>query len=168
MQVVPRTWNGIIANTAGLGVYADFQTYRNDPAASLMIGAFALQEKADSIHVGADNANYTRLLLTAYNAGQGVVNAAIANAQRAGEPDAYSVALTSRYLKPAIEASGISSYYMPGQRGAALNPYIGSNGALTGTVSQAREAALQLKYEEVANYANKVLSWRSRINGSLK
>jgi soluble lytic murein transglycosylase-like protein len=165
MQIGKVTWEDAIGNKkfgSKIAEYSNFADNWDDPLASFSVGAVALYIKGKSIGVPMDNPNYGALVLMAYNGGQTTVNSAISAARNAGEADPYAAALQEKYLKGAVEESGIYSYYMLGGGAQGNNPYV-KDKKQVGTDEQMKEAAITLKYKEVSQYPAKFQDWQNRI-----
>lgn len=168
MQIEESTWNGIVNTYEGVDQYSNYSKFWNNPQASLDIGGLALYDKGDLVHAPKSDPNFVGLQITAYNAGQKTVNAAIDAAKAAGEKNPYSAALSPVYLKAGIESAGIYSFYMPGHAGAIRNDYVDDDGSKLGTDAQIKADAIRLKYEEVSNYSNRVLDWYKLIQNKVQ
>lgn len=142
MQLTEETWNDTRKRYPELKAY-DFGTYWKNPKVNIMFGAATFKLKLKSVGVNSQDKNFAAIAITAYNAGEGTVKKAIKYASAAGSKDPYSECFNAQYLKPAIKDTGIYKYYLTGK---------GKKSNKTGSVDE----AIELKYNEVLAYPNKV------------
>ncbi|WP_422979763.1 transglycosylase SLT domain-containing protein [Undibacterium sp. Ji49W] len=159
MQVIGDTWKGTVKKHKELSQYSDFAKYRSDPEVNILVGAYAFQDIRKAINISSSDPNFEKLSFAAYNAGPGTINKAIANAKEDNQSDPAATALNPKYLAPAIEDTGIYSYYLKGG-GSKYNPYLpGKPGA---SAEKAEQWAIDAKLKEVSEYAKKVLGYREK------
>ncbi|WP_052430406.1 eCIS core domain-containing protein [Sporocytophaga myxococcoides] len=151
MQLTEETWNDTRKRYPELKAY-DFGTYWKNPKVNIMFGAATFKLKLKSVGVNSQDKNFAAIAITAYNAGEGTVKKAINYASAAGCKDPYSECFNAQYLKPAIKDTGIYKYYLTGK---------GKKSNKTGSI----EEAIELKYNEVLAYPNKVNEYLDLQNG---
>ncbi len=153
MQITKGTWQGTQKNYPELKDYDFNESNWKDPRINIMMGTAVFKSKMKAVGIQATDAGSAELAVIAYNAGEGTVKAAIANATAAGSKNPTAECLQAEYLKPAIRKTGIYSYYLTG-KGKTNNPYV--NGAKPYEEEAAIQAAVDLKYKEVSGYPSTV------------
>jgi hypothetical protein len=142
MQVTKQTWGGVTQQYKELQNY-DFDTYWKDPRVNILVGTATLKSKMKTLGVKADDANFAEIAVVAYNAGEGTVKIAIKNATKNGSENPTADYLKPENLKPAIDSTGIYSYYLTGK-------------GKTRNTSGSKEEAIELKYQEISKYPQHV------------
>ncbi len=144
MQVTKGTWEDTCThpNYPELKKYAPLSNIY-DPRINVLVGTATFKLKMKTVGVESDNENFASLAITAYNAGEGTVRKAMQYARDGGSKDPASDCLKPEYLKKAIEATRIYSYYLTG-------------GGKSRNKSGTKKEAIDLKYQEVSKYPEKV------------
>ena len=145
MQITIDTWNDTIRINKELAKY-DFKTYHNNPEINILVGAAVLKDKAKAVNTKPTDTNFGTLAIIAYNAGQGTVLKAIEFATKAKSPQPKIDFIKPEFLKPAIDDRGIYSYYLTGK-------------GKTRNTSGSKTEAINLKYQEIAQYGPKFESY---------
>lgn len=153
MQITKGTWLDTQRNYPELRNYEFNEANWKNPRINILMGTAVFKSKMKAVGVSSDDEGSAELAVIAYNAGEGTVKAAIANARNAGSKNPTVDCLRPEYLKPAIRKTGIYSYYLTG-RGKERNPYV--NGTNPYDEAAAIEAAVDLKYGEISRYPETV------------
>jgi soluble lytic murein transglycosylase-like protein len=167
MQITKPTWKGAQKQFPELKDFG-FDDHWSEPRVNILFGAAILKSTMKSMGAKPGDEQSVRVAITAYNAGSRTVKKAIACAKAAGSADPAADCLKPEHLKPAVEATGIYSFYLT-DSGWKLNPHIVSvapdpNKPKTrvvtlkqgSTIDQARAAAIDLKYQEISRYPERV------------
>lgn len=143
MQVVKKTWTEMRARYPELKDY-DFHTYWREPRINILFGTAVLKTKVEALGVTLDHPRSGALAIAAYNAGEGTIRSAIANARAAGSEDPATDCFKPEYLKPAIaKYPEVYNFYLSGH---------GKDRNQTGS----KDEAVDLKFREISPYPGKV------------
>ncbi|HVK83860.1 MAG TPA: transglycosylase SLT domain-containing protein [Kofleriaceae bacterium] len=143
MQVTAETWRNTQRNHPELARYP-FATHRYDRRINILVGTATLADKRRALEnmgitVGR-NEDAARLMSMAYNAGEGLVQAAYEHAVEAGSNNPAADCLKAEHLMPAIrEFPSVYAYYLTGG-GKRRNP------------PRTVERAVELKFQEISRY----------------
>lgn len=143
MQVTESTWRNTQRNHPELARYP-YATHRYDRRINILVGTATLADKRQALEnrgitVGR-NEDSAMLMSMAYNAGEGLVEAAYDHAVEAGSQNPAADCLKAEHLMPAIrEFPSVYAYYLTGG-GKRRNP------------RRTVERAVELKFQEISRY----------------
>jgi antitoxin component HigA of HigAB toxin-antitoxin module len=112
MQITKVTWNGIINDTKFPELKSfDFESYKFDPRANILVGTATFKEKMRIVNVSPENPNFATIAVVSYNAGEFTVKYAMELAREAGSENPTVDFIKPEFMKPAIKKYYLYTYY---------------------------------------------------------